>query len=132
MRGRCVATIAGALLCGQALSQTAETGATATAPNVVPTHVLRFHLELHEMLPKTVTVPTGKYALDVTNGAVLAPITIQVSAAGANGANAVVSETTGKAADSRVRTLFTLTPGTYTIGIRSRPEWTATIAVTKQ
>jgi len=47
MRGRCVATIAGALLCGQALSQTAETGATATAPNVVPTHVLRFHLELH-------------------------------------------------------------------------------------
>jgi hypothetical protein len=102
---------------------------------VVPTHVLRFHLQLHAMSPQAVTVPAGKYAIDVINGVVLAPITVQLSAKGSaadSAASTIVTQTTGKASDSRVRSLFTLTPGTYTLGVRSRSDWTSTITVVEQ
>jgi hypothetical protein len=114
-----------------AQTASSSTAASSIAPAAAaPAHVLRFRLDLQAMIPATMTVPAGYYAIDVINGAVLAPITVQLSLAGANGAaSSMVLQTSGKAGDSRVQSLYTLAPGTYTIGVRSRPEWTATITV---
>jgi hypothetical protein len=109
----------------QALAAEVKTAPTGPGLEIDLIKTLRFRIEMKSMVPASVTVPQGRYLIQVSNSVVLAPITIQLDTS--DGKRAI--EATSPVGRSRSGGFVNLTPDTYTLHVRSRPEWSAQIVV---
>jgi hypothetical protein len=87
--------------------------------------LLRFRLELNSMEPARLTVPEGRYLVQVINGVALSPVSVQLDDEQATR----IAEARSKRGAARTRFPVSLRPGKHTLSVRGRPEWKSVITV---
>jgi hypothetical protein len=88
---------------------------------------LIFRLELNQMVPQTLSIPAGRYSIQVLNGLVLAELPVEL----ADGKNVKLLSSKIKRQQSRMYAELQLNAGSYKLSVAGRPQWVSSIEVTK-
>jgi hypothetical protein len=108
-----------------ALPLAAGTKTQSTSAQAVK--ILSFSLRLNSMQPSSLTVPEGRYNLQLINGLVLGEVSFQLDSASQTGVAA------GKVERNRAKkaVVVDLAAGTYVLQVPGHSKWVCRITVTK-
>jgi hypothetical protein len=111
-----------ALTAGGAVAK-AQSAATTVASGKLG--AILFRTEIDRLFPTTVTVPPGRYLVQVDNGLISMPLTLALSAS----AGTYVSGKSMSAKATKGSFIITLPADTYTLSVQGVPRWTSQIVV---
>jgi hypothetical protein len=113
--GLCLATWAGAVFAQQ--------------PSAAhkPVELLTFRLQRNQLLPAQMTVPEGRYSVDLLNGFVRGDLDLTWK----DDKNAQVAAAKFSKGNGRARMFVQLTPGRHVLQVVGKPEWKCEITVVK-
>src|SRR5262249_188043 len=91
-----------------------------------PPRLLQFRLELHRLLPSTLTIEEGKYLLRISKGVILSDVEFRLQDAGQR----VQAQGVAKGKGELTHIPVVLRPGQYALSVPGVPEWKCDVTVT--